>query len=84
MSKGDRRVVPPHFVSTQTREILAVIIFCATYALIGGRRLKILPLNRPAAALLGSVLMVAMMSMAKTFTTLGLRQAGDGVAKWPK
>ena len=41
-----------------TREILAVAIFAVTYALISGRRLKILPLNRPAAALLGTVLMV--------------------------
>ncbi len=40
------------------KELLAVLIFCVTYALISGRRLKILPLNRPAAALLGSVLMV--------------------------
>ena len=41
------------------KELLAVIIFCATYLLISGRQLKILPLNRPAAALLGTVLMVA-------------------------
>jgi Na+/H+ antiporter NhaD/arsenite permease-like protein len=41
------------------REIVAVAIFCLTYVLISGRRLKILPLNRPASALLGSVLMVA-------------------------
>jgi Na+/H+ antiporter NhaD/arsenite permease-like protein len=41
-----------------TREILAIIIFVITYVLISGRRLKILPLNRPAAALLGTVLMV--------------------------
>jgi Na+/H+ antiporter NhaD/arsenite permease-like protein len=40
------------------KEILATAIFCVTYLLISGRRLKILPLNRPAAALLGSVLMV--------------------------
>jgi hypothetical protein len=33
--------------------------FFLTYAFIRGRRLKVLPLNRPAAALLGSVLMVA-------------------------
>src|SRR5690606_19143494 len=33
-------------------------IFALTYLLISGRRLKILPLNRPAAALLGTVLMV--------------------------
>lgn len=36
----------------------AIIIFAVTYALISGRRLKVLPLNRPAAALLGAVLMV--------------------------
>jgi Na+/H+ antiporter NhaD/arsenite permease-like protein len=41
-------------------ETAAVAIFALTYALIGGRRLKILPLNRPAAALLGAVLMVAL------------------------
>jgi Na+/H+ antiporter NhaD/arsenite permease-like protein len=41
------------------REILALIIFGFTYALISGRRLKVLPLNRPAAAVLGVVLMVA-------------------------
>jgi Na+/H+ antiporter NhaD/arsenite permease-like protein len=37
----------------------AIAIFALTYLLISGRRLKILPLNRPAAALLGTVLMVA-------------------------
>ncbi|HTX67442.1 MAG TPA: anion transporter [Opitutaceae bacterium] len=42
------------------KELLAVIIFCLTYLLISGRTLKILPLNRPAAALLGAVLMVAL------------------------
>jgi Na+/H+ antiporter NhaD/arsenite permease-like protein len=41
------------------REFLAIAIFCLTYLLISGRQLKILPLNRPAAALLGAVLMVA-------------------------
>ena len=41
-----------------TREILAIVIFAITYVLISGRRLKILPLNRPAAALLDTVLMV--------------------------
>jgi len=40
------------------KEIAAVVIFVVTYALISGRRLKILPLNRPSAALLGAVLMV--------------------------
>src|SRR2546425_1386470 len=41
------------------REVVAIAIFAVTYLLISGRRLKLLPLNRPAAALLGSVLMVA-------------------------
>ena len=40
-------------------ELIAIAIFILTYLLISGRRLKVLPLNRPAAALLGSVLMVA-------------------------
>jgi Na+/H+ antiporter NhaD/arsenite permease-like protein len=39
--------------------LFAIAIFAVTYVLISGRRLKILPLNRPAAALLGVVLMVA-------------------------
>jgi Na+/H+ antiporter NhaD/arsenite permease-like protein len=42
-----------------TKELIAIAIFGVTYALISGRRLKVLPLNRPAAALLGAVLMVA-------------------------
>jgi Na+/H+ antiporter NhaD/arsenite permease-like protein len=46
-------------VSPNQKEVIAVIIFCVTYLLISGRQLKILPLNRPAAALLGTVLMVA-------------------------
>jgi Na+/H+ antiporter NhaD/arsenite permease-like protein len=41
------------------KEIIATMIFGITYALISGRQLKILPLNRPAAALLGAVLMVS-------------------------
>jgi Na+/H+ antiporter NhaD/arsenite permease-like protein len=41
------------------KEIVAIAIFAVTYLLISGRRLKLLPLNRPAAALLGTVLMVA-------------------------
>ncbi|MCX8156033.1 MAG: anion transporter [Verrucomicrobiae bacterium] len=41
------------------RELIAILVFAFTYLLISGRRLKILPLNRPAAALLGTVLMVA-------------------------
>src|SRR5216117_1808694 len=43
--------------STQ-KELVAIAIFSLTYLLISGRRLKVLPLNRPAAALLGAVLMV--------------------------
>lgn len=46
-------------MNADRQEILAVLIFSFTYLLISGRRLKILPLNRPAAALLGTVLMVA-------------------------
>jgi len=41
------------------RELVASAIFVITYVLISGRQLKILPLNRPAAALLGAVFMVA-------------------------
>ncbi len=40
------------------QELVAGAIFAITYVLISGRQLKILPLNRPAAALLGAVLMV--------------------------
>jgi Na+/H+ antiporter NhaD/arsenite permease-like protein len=39
---------------------LGLLIFALTYALISGRQLKVLPLNRPAAALLGAVLMVTL------------------------
>ncbi len=46
-------------MSAATKEVLALAVFCFTYLLISGRRLKVLPLNRPAAALLGAVLMVA-------------------------
>ncbi len=46
-------------MSALTKEFIAIAIFAFTYLLISGRRLKILPLNRPAAALLGAVLMVA-------------------------
>lgn len=46
-------------MTAHQREFAAIAIFSFTYLLIGGRRLKILPLNRPAAALLGTVLMVA-------------------------
>ena len=41
------------------KELVATVIFGITYVLISGRQLKILPLNRPAAALLGAVLMVS-------------------------
>jgi Na+/H+ antiporter NhaD/arsenite permease-like protein len=41
------------------KELIACAIFSTTYLLISGRQWKILPLNRPAAALLGAVLMVA-------------------------
>ena len=42
------------------RELIGVATFALTYALISGRQLKVLPLNRPAAALLGAVLMVTL------------------------
>ena len=41
------------------KQVVATVIFAITYVLISGRQLKILPLNRPAAALLGAVLMVS-------------------------
>lgn len=41
------------------QELAATVIFAITYVLISGRQLKVLPLNRPAAALLGAVLMVS-------------------------
>ena len=46
-------------MAANSKELLAIAIFCLTYLLISGRQLKLLPLNRPAAALLGTVLMVA-------------------------
>jgi len=46
-------------MSATQKELVAIGIFAVTYLLISGRRLKLLPLNRPAAALLGTVLMVA-------------------------
>jgi Na+/H+ antiporter NhaD/arsenite permease-like protein len=46
-------------VNQWQRELAASAIFAITYVLISGRQLKVLPLNRPAAALLGAVLMVA-------------------------
>jgi len=42
-----------------SKEFVAIAIFALTYLLLSGRQLHILPLNRPAAALLGTVLMVA-------------------------
>jgi len=45
--------------TTAQKQVVAIAIFALTYLLISGRRLKILPLNRPAEALLGTVLMVA-------------------------
>ena len=45
------------------KEFLAIGIFCVTYLLISGRELKILPLNRPAAALLGAVLLTTLAGM---------------------
>lgn len=44
--------------SQTVHESMAIGIFALTYVLISGRRLKLLPLNRPASALLGVVLMV--------------------------
>ncbi len=46
-------------MTTGNKGLLAAGIFSFTYLLISGRQLKVLPLNRPAAALLGTVLMVA-------------------------
>ena len=43
-------------MSAVQNEIIAIVIFCFTYLRISGQRLKVLPLNRPAAALLGAVL----------------------------
>src|SRR5438105_2554370 len=46
-------------VNQWQHELVASVIFAIPYILNSGRQLKILPLNRPAAALLGAVLMVA-------------------------
>jgi hypothetical protein len=43
-------------MAAETKELLALAIFGFTRLLISGRRLKALPLNRPAAALLGAAL----------------------------
>jgi Na+/H+ antiporter NhaD/arsenite permease-like protein len=53
-------------MSADHKEIIAIAIFCVTYLLISGRQFKLLPLNRPAAALLGAVLMVACGIMTPT------------------
>ena len=60
VSNLNRRLIfLPTTVTPVEKEIIAIAIFAFTYLLISGRRLKVLPLNRPAAALLGAVLMVA-------------------------
>jgi Na+/H+ antiporter NhaD/arsenite permease-like protein len=46
-------------VNNFEKEVAAIVIFAITYVLISGRQVRILPLNRPAAALLGAVLMVS-------------------------
>ena len=46
-------------MTAKSKELVAIAIFAATYLLISGRQFRFLPLNRPAAALLGAVLMVA-------------------------
>ena len=46
-------------MNAHEKEILAIAIFALTYLLISCRGLRLLPLNRPATALLGTVLMVA-------------------------
>ena len=40
------------------RDVVAIAVFALTYLLISGRQQHLLPLNRPASALLGAVLMV--------------------------
>ena len=55
-----RRAIPyGRVVNHWQQELVAMVIFAITYILISGRQLKILPLDRPAAAVLGAVLMVA-------------------------
>jgi len=41
------------------KEVVATVISAITYLLTSGRQPKTVPLNRPAAALLGAVLMVS-------------------------
>jgi len=45
-------------LTPREREIVALLIFAFTYVLISGRRLKVIPLNRPAAAVFGTAMMV--------------------------
>ncbi len=59
-------------MNAHKNEFLAIGIFCLTYVLISGRQVRILPVDRPAAALLGSVLMVAC-------ATGGIRSPGRGL-----
>ena len=42
------------------RQLIAIAVFAVTYGFISGRQWKALPLSRPAAGLLGAVLMVAL------------------------
>ncbi|MCX6893571.1 MAG: hypothetical protein NTX51_18935 [Verrucomicrobia bacterium] len=62
------------------KELLAIAIFSFTYLLISGRRLKILPLNRPAAAcgrswrcltILGSVANIIVVESARKHVQFG-------------
>lgn len=57
--KTPARVAYPRPVNHLRKEVVASVIFAATYLLISGRQLKLLPLNRRAAAILGAVLMVS-------------------------
>ena len=66
-------------LNANTKELLAVAIFCVTYLLISGRRLKILPLNRPAAAfIIGGADGLALSLRDKAGFTLAF-----GAATWP-
>lgn len=44
--------------------VLVIFIFAATYVLIAARRLSLLPIGRPAGALLGAAAMVALGAIA--------------------
>ena len=67
-----------HASAVLAAELVATVIFAITYILISGRQLKILPLNRPAAALLGAVLMVAtgVLTPERALSRGQLRHAG--------